>query len=516
MNKRILSILSFALLVLLIGSSPALAQESDWQEIPLPRGTLFFDLVFQDDATGWAVGANSATQALLFKTGDGGQTWSEQARGGSNDRWSSLAWLDTTTGYIEGYNMTSRAPFILHSVDGGQTWQKLPIPFTTGDINGLCLQPGGALWVPVYDSEAHSYHTWYSADGVAWSEREISPASGARLRSIFFPTSETGYAAGDTGGDHPIPLLMKSSDGGQTWQERPLPLAEGSLTDVFFLDELNGFTSGSIGDFGVILKTRDGGETWTESARFGGSSHNVYQVRMGNPMYGVARDTWSDGKDFGVYFYETTDGGDSWTQTSLPHKWTTGRLAVTGDKALVYIFNKEADSYSIYTKPLPPYTPPATQPPPASTEPPVATESPAPTEPPAAPPTRPVTLSLSPEFFEGVEDEEQFFTASAKDELGNILPPENPVWSCMGECAIKKCSGYTCTVVFTGKGYARVTVQDYGVEASATGKVLSSFCGCGGLCNSASLPLETSLSLLALTFGAVFFIQRRMNPPREQ
>ena len=86
--------------------------------------------------------------------------------------------------------------------------------------------------------------------------------------SIRFSDKKHGYAIGSllrtTRGDEIVvdSLLMRTDDGGETWQRIPVP----TKTELFHLD-FNGNSHGWIvGDGGVILASEDEGRTWKKQA----------------------------------------------------------------------------------------------------------------------------------------------------------------------------------------------------------------------------------------------------------
>jgi photosystem II stability/assembly factor-like uncharacterized protein len=509
MNKRIFPILSIALTaaLLLLAVSQASAQGNDWQAIPLPPGIQFLSLEFVG-GSGWAAGFDyDAWQGVIFHTGDEGKTWSEQFRWPANGIFFySIAFTDEQAGVAAGGKSTSDrdTPVIIRTADGGQTWEAAALPPENGVLHELIPVPGGGIWALGRDRGRDGAEvTWYSADGLAWSARPLPPAQEHEINALAFPSATTAYLVGKQGGEASAPLAMKSSDGGQTWETLTLPLAEGALSGVYFLDEQTGFACGSSGDFGIILKTSDGGATWAELARLSGSKVTLEQIAFANPLYGSAIG-WILGEAIRAVAYETSDGGVTWNKTYITSS-EGAKIAYTGfllDTAILSIYDMDTDTGELVVKPLPPYTP---------TEPPLPTEPPAPTEPPV--PNIHVFLAIEPSSASGDTGQKFTFTAKASDTDGNILPPQNPIWSCSGNCQKGSCSGYSCNVKFLSEGEQTVTVQDYGIQAAASVSVIkaSSFCSCGAK----PLPLETSLSLLALAFGAVYFVQRKVSPPKD-
>lgn len=87
----------------------------------------------------------------------------------------------------------------------------------------------------------------------------ITTGTTKQLNTIDFPSTSVGYIGGNDS------LLLKSIDGGQTWQQIPytgVTFTSGGddILDVDFVSETTGFMSVS---FQGVYKTTDGGSTWT-------------------------------------------------------------------------------------------------------------------------------------------------------------------------------------------------------------------------------------------------------------
>jgi photosystem II stability/assembly factor-like uncharacterized protein len=76
------------------------------------------------------------------------------------------------------------------------------------------------------------------------------PGSGALL-GVSAPSANVVYACGNDG------MILKSKDGGDTWDTTAVPTTR-NLNAIYFFDETHGF---AVGDSGVILYTSSGGVT---------------------------------------------------------------------------------------------------------------------------------------------------------------------------------------------------------------------------------------------------------------
>ncbi|MCC7244994.1 MAG: hypothetical protein IT269_04915 [Saprospiraceae bacterium] len=88
--------------------------------------------------------------------------------------------------------------------------------------------------------------------GQNWTRLDIE---GDFYRCVQFPTASTGYICGSSGS------ILKSTDGGHSWQEIRKTGGKIRLLKLFFTDENNGYLVGAEGLFWI---TEDGGETWEQ------------------------------------------------------------------------------------------------------------------------------------------------------------------------------------------------------------------------------------------------------------
>lgn len=517
MNKTLFTLwrgaLTLALLaVIFLGGSPASAQQEEWRSYPLPNGLQLFDFAFADASTGWAVGVdNILKQAVVYHTTDGGETWAEQARWPQAGYYFfAVAFSDAQVGYAAGgiFGQTS-TPLIARTEDGGATWQAVTTP-ESGMINKLTLVPGGGIWARgYYPWPDEGVFIWYSPDGLTFSPRTVTTPTDGEINEVVFPTAQTGYAfgkIGKIGTDNPVPLALKTVDGGDTWTELNLPLSEGVLDDAYFFDEQTGFVAGSSSGQGVILKTSDGGATWSEAARVSGSKVFFTQIKFANNQFGCTLGYLLDDGNHKNLVLATTNGGMTWNEV-LRTDDEIITLATSGNSVFFSTYNKfDTGAGIVFYPPLPPSEPPVEQSPVE--------------QPPEAPQL--TDIEITPTNATLTVGQSQTFTAKGIDQFGNPMPMplDNPIfWSVDGE-VLPECQGQsTCTFTPTEAGELELVISDGYVECNARFAV-ADLRGCreafGFNCSSKPLPPETSLSLLAIVFGAVYVVQRRIAPPKNK
>lgn len=126
-----------------------------------------------------------------------------------------------------------------------------------------------------------------------WIEQNSSTSSS--LKSVHFNDSQNGWVVGEQG------TVLKTTDGGNTWNEVGGIANSKLFSVVFFIDNSTGWT---VGELGSIYKTTDGGSNW-----FSQSSPSNRWLRS---IYFVNSDVAFICGDRGTIL-KTIDGGTNWT-----------------------------------------------------------------------------------------------------------------------------------------------------------------------------------------------------------
>ena len=195
-------------------------------------------LSFPAETIGYATGLSGN----LLKTTDGGATWNPLNCGTTKDL-RQVFFTDVNTGYIAGDEHS-----MFKTTDGGVTWQTLNSPVETTFSLFFISNTKGFL--------AGNTSTLYRTEdgGLTWTGTQLSNSND--YMGVYFADPLTGYAAGQE--NALVPCMAKTTDGGLTWTEIPVTVGSG-LNTVFFLNDNVGYAGGYSG---TIIKTTDGGLTW--------------------------------------------------------------------------------------------------------------------------------------------------------------------------------------------------------------------------------------------------------------
>jgi photosystem II stability/assembly factor-like uncharacterized protein len=260
--------------------------------------------------------------------------------------------LDVSNGWgIGGLNGAS--DHVLHTTDGGQTWEDLTPPelaLVSGGKSaiGFFLDASKA-WV-VYasndDIPLDQAYVWYTQDGGStWQASELNdPDLFSEMYApgeLFFVDAQHGWLLIHVGAgmNHDYYVLLGTSDGGATWQTLISATGDTSGTQsctktglVFATDQVGWMTIDCHGVAPVpyFFKTSDGGATWSkvELPTPTGTSNLFDQWYCGihSPTLFTATagdfvlqcNQFDSGQTTKAYLYATEDSGVSWNSYAYP------------------------------------------------------------------------------------------------------------------------------------------------------------------------------------------------------
>jgi photosystem II stability/assembly factor-like uncharacterized protein len=180
-----------------------------------PAGNFGFrDVFFLNADNGWMIGnfygRGGSSIGGLFATSDGGKSWKQVKLPDSSappvpGELHSVRFSDVNTGTIAGemYDGDGRFFFVLHTLNGGQTWEEHRTPSrATHSTRFINLSNGwsaasatreGSAETSIYDTTLMRTND----GGKSWQNDFI--ARGGRIRNLFFLSPTKGWAVGDHG-----------------------------------------------------------------------------------------------------------------------------------------------------------------------------------------------------------------------------------------------------------------------------------------------------------------------------
>jgi len=224
--------------------------------------------------------------------------WSRQASG-------TMAWLhavyflDQDRGWAVGGNGA-----LVKTTDGGNSWTTLRRP-TEDTLRDLYFVDEFKGWLVCERSiyllkekdEPRTYLMKTTDGGATWQRvNVIDKDADVRLVRALFTTEGRAWAFGEAG------ALYTTRDGGKTWGRQRVPTQHLLLGGDF----LNADEGWLVGTGATILQTADGGETW----RTGALSSGTRGVRFTAVSFVDRWRGWAVGTEGRVF--ATIDGGRNW------------------------------------------------------------------------------------------------------------------------------------------------------------------------------------------------------------
>ncbi|RPI85254.1 MAG: hypothetical protein EHM34_02160 [Nitrosopumilales archaeon] len=157
---------------------------------------------FADALNGWIAGSNSLGDLIVIHTVDGGINWSGQTLPSTDGAFKEIFFVDENVGYVVGYGSVSCLMF--KTIDGGTTWTdvtSLPFLGETNEsalndvffLNALTGWTVGYYYDPDYNDLALILFT--EDGGTTWTQQIPAIANGS-LEGVNFVDIEHGWAAG--------------------------------------------------------------------------------------------------------------------------------------------------------------------------------------------------------------------------------------------------------------------------------------------------------------------------------
>lgn len=229
-----------------VGSSSTVLHTTDggesWEKIKMSTAHDFIldQIYFIDDSTGWIVGGRgySGESAILLQTTNGGLNW-HSIKVPTLNHLSAIAFKNQQQGFIAGLFGT-----LLKTENGGKSWTSA-VSAGNNNINKIFFTSIDSGWA------IGKATLIYTCDGgTTWSR--IDSLSG---NDIFFTDRNNGWFV------HAGKGIFHTQDAGKTWRQQ---IFITHYYKIFFHDSTRGWALGTDPDGANILRTTDGGKTWDD------------------------------------------------------------------------------------------------------------------------------------------------------------------------------------------------------------------------------------------------------------
>jgi len=288
-----------------------------WHPTSAPVQTRYDDIWFINPQVGW--GVNSAGQ--IVHTEDGGTNWTIQHTVDADTWLRCMSFTSPTDGWVGSITRRQR----LFRTQDGKTWEDMTssLPALPSAICGMSSPSKNVVFASGTQYPAREAGIMHTRDGgQSWDS--ISMAAHANLLiDTLFTDDSNGWVVGGRGGtsyDKLKPVVMRTTDGGKTWEDRlqnsgiNFPSGEWGWKIQFLTPQI-GFVSLENDTAAAILKTSDGGQSW-KRIEITDPQKNVELEGIGFISEKVG---WVGGWGRGFFSGQpdgttsgTTDGGETW------------------------------------------------------------------------------------------------------------------------------------------------------------------------------------------------------------
>ena len=244
--------------------------------------------------------------------------WSAQTSG-VTQRLRGVSAVSERVGWASGAGST-----VLRTVDGGLSWQKLNVTAEALDFRDIdAIDAQTAYILSIGNGPASRIYKTTDA-GKTWNLQFKNEDAKAFLDAMSFWDPNHGIAFGDSV-DKQF-YILTTADGGRTWSRVPatnLPPAQenegafaASGTNIAVFGKSHAWIGTGAAAKSRVLRTSDGGRTWqvAETPLASGLSTGIFSIAFRDAKHGViAGGDYSKEQEAVDNLAVTTDGGVTWT-----------------------------------------------------------------------------------------------------------------------------------------------------------------------------------------------------------
>jgi photosystem II stability/assembly factor-like uncharacterized protein len=285
--------------------------QTGWKICNSPAfGNRVDDLFMLNTQVGYAVSGDGR----IVKTTDGGENWVQLLQN-SSVYCRSVEFVNEQKGFVGAFSFNAGSANILRkTTDGGLTWidltPQLPVR-ARGGICGLCIPDSNTIYGGGNWFEDAAYIIKSTDGGNTWGLIDMSPYA-TSIIDFNFTSRDTGFVTGKGPGPIESAIILYTTDGGQTWAVKYQNNVPSEycwkiqrLTPRIYFASIEDLTSVAP----RILKSVDGGMTWN-SYQVSPVPYNIEGIGFIDPLHG-----WTGGGN--TSSFESWDGGKTWSAINI-------------------------------------------------------------------------------------------------------------------------------------------------------------------------------------------------------
>jgi len=266
--------------------------------------------------------------------------WTMQTSG-VTERLRGVSAVSERVAWASGANST-----VLRTVDGGETWQKLHVTTDQLDFRDIDAIDAQTAYVMGAGNGPASRIYKTTDGGKTWTLQFKNEDPKAFLDAMSFWDANHGIAFGDSV-DGQL-YILTTDDGGHVWSRVPassLPAAlenEGAFaasgTNIAILGKLQAWIGTGASAKARVLRTADGGRTWqvSETPLAAGPSAGIFSIAFRDAKHGVvAGGDYRKEQEAVDNLAVTSDGGVTWTLVKGLSGFRSVVAYVPGTKTLI-------------------------------------------------------------------------------------------------------------------------------------------------------------------------------------
>jgi photosystem II stability/assembly factor-like uncharacterized protein len=306
-------------------SFSAVAQNYNWEILPNSHeAARHDDIHFLTPFLGWVVNS----QGEILKTTDGGNSWELKFNNLSYFR--SVKFTDSLHGFVGtiNSNLEDTDAVLYVTKDGGETWSpenNIPNPKPKGicglSVAGNTIYGSGAFYGPAIVIKS-------SDNGKTWNSINMSIYASTLVDCYFF-SPDSGFIVGGSPNSVFNPqtgtikaVVLFTSNGGKIWQTKYTGTVQPEWGwKIVFPTKKIGYVSIENFNSASILKTTNGGNSWIKINIPGLT--DLEGIGFINEMTG-----WIAGRDIEAF---TSNGGLTWTTQNIDVGESINRFQFFGD-----------------------------------------------------------------------------------------------------------------------------------------------------------------------------------------